>query len=200
MGWFLGLTFVFYLCFPFFCVLLETKRRAWITFAISLIYNFVCTQYFEVRRANILYSGMFFLAGGLTYLYRKEIGQLKQWIALLAAGIAIAVHYVVGGNPITWLLVSVSLLIYALLSQGKGLDNRFTNFFSGISMEVYLSHMFIFRVIEKLHLNTVIGSGWPQYIVTVLLTLVGAVVFALVMKKLFAAGRGLVAQHAARAG
>ena len=67
-------------------------------------------------------------------------------------------------------------------------------------MEVYLSHMFIFRVIEKLHLNTVIGSGWPQYIVTVLLTLVGAVVFALVMKKLFAAGRGLVAQHAARAG
>ena len=30
--WFLGLIFVFYLCFPFFCVLLENKRRAWIAF------------------------------------------------------------------------------------------------------------------------------------------------------------------------
>lgn len=30
VGWFLGLVFVFYLIFPFFCVLLENKRRAWL--------------------------------------------------------------------------------------------------------------------------------------------------------------------------
>ena len=29
VGWFLGVIFVFYLIFPFFCVLLENKRRAW---------------------------------------------------------------------------------------------------------------------------------------------------------------------------
>ena len=28
VGWFLGLVFVFYLCFPFFCVLLANKKRA----------------------------------------------------------------------------------------------------------------------------------------------------------------------------
>lgn len=28
VGWFLGLAFIFYLIFPFFCVLIENKRRA----------------------------------------------------------------------------------------------------------------------------------------------------------------------------
>lgn len=63
VGWFLGLIFVFYLCFPFFCVLLQNKRRAWIVFIISLIYNFVCINYFDVNRTNILYSACFFIAG-----------------------------------------------------------------------------------------------------------------------------------------
>ena len=53
VGWFLGLVFVFYLCFPFFCVLIQNKRRAWFAFAVSLIYTFVCEQYFNVGRQNI---------------------------------------------------------------------------------------------------------------------------------------------------
>lgn len=77
VGWFLGLIFVFYLCFPFFCVLIENKKRAWIAFTISLIYNFVCTQYFDIGRTNILYSGCFFLAGGLIFLYRDEIEKIN---------------------------------------------------------------------------------------------------------------------------
>lgn len=49
-------------------------------------------------------------------------------------------------------------------------------------MEVYLSHMVIFRVIEKLHLNTVLGHGWLQYAVTVVLTICGAVIFSVISK------------------
>lgn len=79
VGWFLGLTFIFYLCFPFFCVLLSTKKRAWITFLISLIYNFVCVNYFDVSRKNILYSACFFVAGGLIYLYRQELSKLGPY-------------------------------------------------------------------------------------------------------------------------
>ncbi len=51
-------------------------------------------------------------------------------------------------------------------------------------MEVYLSHMVIFRVVEKLHINTIFGSGWLQYAVTVIITLVGAVLFSVVVKKI----------------
>lgn len=55
-------------------------------------------------------------------------------------------------------------------------------FFSGISMEIYLCHMVIFRALEKLHLNTIAGNGWLQYVVTVILVIAGAIVFAMVMK------------------
>lgn len=118
VGWFLGLVFVFYLIFPFFCVLIENKRRAWMAFVVSLMYNFVCANYFEVGRSNILYSACFFLAGGLIYLYREEIAKLNQWIALGVAGCVVVLYYLIGGNVMICLLVSSSLLIYALLSGG----------------------------------------------------------------------------------
>lgn len=44
--------------------------------------------------------------------------------------------------------------------------------------------MVIFRVIEKLSLNRMIGNGWIQYIFTVVIVLLGTIVFATVMKKL----------------
>lgn len=184
VGWFLGLVFVFYLIFPFFCVLIENKRRAWMAFAVSLMYNFVCANYFEVGRTNILYSACFFLAGGLIYLYRGEIVKLNQWIALSIAGCAVAIYYLIGGNAMMCLLISSSLLIYAIIMRGGVLENRVTAFFSGISMELYLSHMVIFRVVEKLKLNRILGNGWLQYVVTSVLVIAGATVFAVVMQKI----------------
>lgn len=51
-------------------------------------------------------------------------------------------------------------------------------------MEIYLSHMVIFRVIEKLGLNQIIGNGCIQYIVTVGIVLCGTILFSVVMKKM----------------
>lgn len=184
VGWFLGLVFVFYLIFPFFCVLIENKRRAWMAFAVSLMYNFACANYFEVGRTNILYSACFFLAGGLIYLYREEIAKLNQWIALGIVGCAVALYYLIGGSARLCLLLSSVLLIYAIIKRGGVLENRVTKFFSGISMELYLSHMVIFRVVEKLKLNRILGNGWLQYIVTSVLVIAGATVFAVVMQKI----------------
>lgn len=184
VGWFLGLVFVFYLIFPFFCVLIENKRRGWMAFAVSLMYNFVCANYFEVGRSNILYSACFFLAGGLIYLYRGEIAKLNQWIALSIAGCAVVLYYLIGGNAMMCLMVSCTLLIYAIIKRGGVLENRVTKFFSGISMEIYLSHMVIFRVVEKLGLNRAIGNGWLQYIFTVIIVIVGTTTFAVAMQKI----------------
>ena len=191
VGWFLGLIFVFYICFPFFCVLLQTRRRAWMAFAVSLIYNFVCTVYFDVGRSSILYSGCYFLAGGLTYLYRGELLKGNRWIGLGAAAASAVFYYVLGGNTAGCLLVSVCWLAYAIICAGRGtarksylLENKITNFISGISMEIYLSHMVIFRAVEKLGLNRSIGNGWTQYMFTALAVLCGTIVFAAVMQKL----------------
>ena len=120
MGWFLGLVFIFYICFPFFCVLLANKKRAWISFAVSLLYNFVCAEYFEVGRSNILYSACFFLAGGLIYLYRKELAKLSPCIAVMLAAVSIAAYYLIGGYAMTCLLVSACLLIFTIVVRGGG--------------------------------------------------------------------------------
>ncbi len=191
VGWFLGLIFVFYICFPFFCVLLQSKRRAWIAFAVSLIYNFVCTVYFDAGRSNILYSGCYFLTGGLIYLYRNELLKLNRWIGLGAAVVSVVLYYILDGNTAGCLLISICWLSYAIICAGVGtaqrsyiLENRAAKFISGISMEIYLSHMVIFRVVEKIGLNRLIGNGWIQYIATVVIVLFGAILFSTVMQKL----------------
>ena len=75
--------------------------------------------------------------------------------------------------------------MYAIISDTKFLNNKITKFISGISMEIYLCHMMIFRVLEKLKITSILGNGWTQYFVTVILTLIGAIVFAIVVKKVF---------------
>ncbi|MCH5187303.1 MAG: acyltransferase [Oscillospiraceae bacterium] len=186
VGWFLGVIFAFYLIFPFYCVLLKNRRTAWGAFAVSLALNYVCISYFELGRSNILYCLCYLLAGGLIYLYRDELEQfsIKYWYLCLGAVLgSVVIYYAVGENTVTMLLVSAALLIYALANRKGLLRNRFTKFFSSVSMEVYLSHMFIFRVIEKVGINRAIGNGRLQYAVTVVIVLTGSVIFSVIMKR-----------------
>ena len=189
VGWFLGLIFVFYLVFPAFCVLIRNKRSAWAAFVVSILYNFVCASYFNVGRENILYSACYLLTGGLIYLYRDKIKKWNKWAVLSAVGVVIVLHYMIGGNTVTWLLVSGALLMYAVVcgsdtQKSFVLENQVTKFISSISMEIYLSHMVIFRITEKLGLNELLGNGWLQYSVTTMFMIGGTIVFALAMQKL----------------
>lgn len=183
VGWFIGLVFVFYLIFPFYCVLIKTKKRAWIIFLISLIYNFVCNNYFELGRSNILYSGCFFIAGGLIYLYRNEIFKIKQFPLLCLLIFVIVSYYLLNGSFLMCLIASIMLVVYAVGSSSKLLDNSITHFFSNISLEIYLSHMFIFRILEKLNLLALTKIGGVSYMITVFLVIVGASMFALCFQK-----------------
>ena len=125
VGWFLGLVFAFYLIFPFYCVLIKTRKRAWCTFALSLMLNYICGSYFELGRTNIVYSLCYFVAGGLVYQYRDELeifSRRYQWISLGAAAASVILYFFIGGNTITMLLVSVSFLVYALgRNRGGGI-------------------------------------------------------------------------------
>lgn len=141
--------FVFYICFPFFCVLLQSKRRAWMAFAISLIYNIVCTVYFDVGRNNILYSGCYFLAGGLIYLYRHELMNLNRWIGLGAAAISVVLYYILDGNTAGCLLISVCWLSFAIICAGGGLHGKVSCWktdlqtSSAVSVWRYISHTWL---------------------------------------------------------
>lgn len=192
VGWFLGLVFAFYLIFPFFCVLIRTKKRAWVAFILAVIMNYVFSAYFGIGRHNIVYSLCYFLAGGLIYLYREPLEVFSRKHRVICIGIAIgaitlyyAVYHRIGDTTaVAELLVSGALMTLALGSRQNGiLQNRFTKFFSSISMEVYLSHMVIFRAIEKIGMNAMFGNGWLQYFATVSVVLAGAILFSAVCRR-----------------
>jgi peptidoglycan/LPS O-acetylase OafA/YrhL len=74
VGWFLGVIFVFYMVFPFFCYLLQNKIRAWAAFGISLIWSVLCSKgYFNAVHNEFLFYACYFLVGGIVYLYRKQL-------------------------------------------------------------------------------------------------------------------------------
>lgn len=180
VAWFLGLVFVFYMIFPFFCTLLASKKSAWITLVISVLLNFIVGTYYGVERENIIYSMMFFVVGGLIFLYRDKLeGKNLLFVPIMLASI---VFYYLFEGVYACFLVSAVFLMAAISINPK--KNRVVSFLSELSMEVFLCHMVVFRAIEKMHLNTIIGNGWIQYILTCVLVLGGAVCLALFIKRL----------------
>lgn len=197
VGWFLGVVFVFYLIFPFFCWLLQNRRRAWCSFVIALVLNILCQIYFFNSdhmpagfdyRSNFLYCSVYFLAGGLIFLYRERLSELcskLRIVSFTACILAAVVFFSFGKSTFTLLLLCSLLLVYAIgnYKRARILENRFTYFISGISMEIYLCHMVMFRIVEKLHLTHIFNNEATDYIVTAVITLVFAVIFSVVMKK-----------------
>lgn len=186
VGWFLGLIFIFYMIFPFFCVLIENKRRAWIAFVLACAWHFVAATYFKLGISNILFSGVFFVVGGLIYLYRDQIERINRWIMLGITVISIVACVMSNKNYWVSIVMLSAMVMYAISVNSKFtiLDNKVFKFIAGISMEIYLSHMVIFRVVEKLGLTHKFGKGALQYAVTTILVLAGSIVFAFVLKKI----------------
>lgn len=179
VAWFLGVVFIFYMIFPFYCVMISHKRNAWIALFITMLLNYIVRTYYEVGRQNIVYCMMYFVAGGLIYLYRDHFDN-KWRIILPIACISVVSYYLLKG-AYAGLFVSASMLLLAISMQAQ--YNKFIAFVSEISMEVYLSHMVVFRIIEKTRINTMFGNGWVQYIMTSLVVMIGTVCFVMVTKR-----------------
>ncbi len=200
MGWTLGTIFTFYMLFPFFCFLLKNKKMAWFSLIITGVYNYLCLNYFFNENhmlegfwsaQNIVYCSMFFIAGGLIYLYRNEITKVLSkfhWAVLIIALVLSIIYYVSDGllaNNYFYLIVFSIWLIYGLHSKNIVLNNPVTKFISGVSMEIYLAHMFAFRIIEKVNLKYLFGKSILSYVITLCMTLLATIIFAVVVKWLF---------------
>ena len=198
VGWFIGVVFCFYLIFPFICWLLQTKLRAWMSFAVALIFNVLCQIYFFNSdhmpvsfdyRSNFLYCSVYFLGGGIIFLYREKISEFcgKHRMAIsISCLLSAALYFYLGNSTLTLLLMFSLFLIYAIGDYDKAriLDNKITHFLSGISMEVYLCHMLMFRIIEKINLTHAFGTDLLSYIFTSTVALIMAIVFSVVAKRI----------------
>lgn len=199
VSWTLAVIFVFYLLFPFFCFLLENKKRAWFVFICATTYNFVCSIYFfnEAHisnqelvnfsaKTNILYCAIYFVVGGLIYLYRKELAEFAskyKIVAIIFLFIAIVSYFVIGDSTLTLLFFCVAVLVYTLGCNRVGvLVNPVAKFIGGICFEIYLCHMVIYRVLEKLHLVHLFGNGLLAYIFTSIVVICGSIAFSVCAK------------------
>ena len=198
VGWFLGLVFVFYLVFPFYCFLLENKKRAWCSFGIALIYNYLCSEYFFNGahvvsgfdyRANFLYCSPYFILGGLIFLYRSNLKDLfdnRQWIAMAIALLGCASIVAFGMNCIGGLIAGLGLLLFVFKTPvNPMLLNPVTRFVSSISLEIYLSHMMCFRILERVGVVAQLKASLPGYLVCLVAVLILSMCFAKVFKVVF---------------
>lgn len=193
VGWFIGTIFVFYMLFPFFVFLITNKRRAWFALLVCLTLHFLCIVRFKAAwgRDNIVFSSIFFLAGGLIYLYRENLvnSPYYKWISLgISIAIVIIMIYTSNNLPILYMILFSSLIIIGISSNGHIakilLQNRFVIFVSGISMEMYLCHMFIYRAFEKMNLLHLARTEVINYTIIAIGTLSGAICFSMAAKKI----------------
>lgn len=194
VGWFLGTVFVFYMLYPFFVFLMDNKRRAWITLANSVglaligIYYFGAKECFkqpmEFGRSNILYSAPFFVIGGIVYLYRHALSKFVKHYHMLAllgtCVIVISTFTCILYIPaiLSSIIIFTAFLVYSIGSRDIILNNHIVKYLSKISMEIYLCHMLFFRLMGILHIEKYIVNPDLFYLVTLLGTLLGAIVFS----------------------
>ena len=196
VGWFLGTVFTFYMLFPFFTFLLDNKKRGWMVMLLSLVFCYISITYFgtpdfvvkPIDKVNIIYSAPFFVAGGMIYFYRHGIKSWveKHWMLSLVICIALTIlRFAIVIKELFILpdlVIFAAWLMYAIGSKNVILNNRVAKYLSGISMEIYLCHMMFYRVASMMHLDKFIGQSDVLYIVTCIVTLIGAICFSHIVK------------------
>lgn len=185
VGWFIGLIFIFYFMFPFFVYLFSNKRRAWITTIISLLMNLSCIYYFDIGRTNMFYSFLFFCIGGLLFLYKDNIIKIfnKNRIVSLLLLIVFTVCFFAPQKNKYILIAQIVLFSFVFISYAISFDKSMLNtkisaFIGNISLEIYLSHMLIFRILEKIKLINIISNDYVSYTITCIVVLIGTTILA----------------------
>ena len=201
VGWTLGVIFLFYMLFPFFVWLCWTKKRAWVSLAISCTLTIFCSIYFFTEnfvisgfsaRHNFLYCAPYFVMGGALYLNRLQIKEFvakHRWICFAGCATATGIYYMLidpridNSDPGIWLLVLyLPWLCYAIGTDSRILNNKIMKYLGGISLELYLAQMLLFRVVEKINGLYLFGTGWGGFIVVWIMVIIGLIIFIEIYK------------------
>ena len=185
VGWFIGLVFIFYLMFPFFVYLFSNKKRAWITTLIALLMNISCIAYFNVGRTNMFNSFLFFCIGGLIFIYKENLIELfktNRFFALMMVLASTGLFFLPFDNEYLSvgqiIIYSVTFVIYAIAFDKSILNNKIDSFIGSISLEIYLSHMIVFRILEKANILKFISNPNLAYVANCVIVLLGAILIA----------------------
>lgn len=207
VGWFLGVIFMFYMIYPFFTFLIRTKKSAVVSFLLALGLYFTVAHYFvpvkgtSFDKSNMVFCMPYFLAGGVIFRCReaiaswarRSVGGVSCRHLLLAAALAYTAFFFalphLRVELLSDLLLFTLYIMYAVaeaagpVTRQTFLSNRLMHFLSGVSLEVYLCHMAVFRVVEKLDLGSVIADRDALFWTDFLLVAAGSVAVAVLWKR-----------------
>lgn len=197
VAWTMGVIFVFYIFFPYFVFLMQSKKKAWVTTGSFLIIHFICVRYFFTEqfvtssfwaRRNFLYCAVYFAAGGLLYLYRSKLEKLSEkrvaMLALLIIPVVIWICIPLKIRNDDFIFTVAQLIIFstwiigALNGTIKFFANKAIEFISNLSVEIYLSHMMFFQVANKLGLVSLTQINLINYIICVAFVLTASILFS----------------------
>lgn len=183
VAWTLGVIFLFYMLFPYAVFLCWTKRRAWFSFAASVVLSLSCEWYFctdlfvtnFTKRHAFLYCAPFFMLGGVIYLYRGQISKIvssNKGICLSICILLSVLFYVVPEYILEYRIIVIKALIlfaawvsYAISVKSFLLSSGIAKFLSNISLEIYLGQMIAYRLYEKVCGLYLFGKGWLSFFV-----------------------------------
>ena len=120
---------------------------------------------------------------------QKNLSRVPAIVALLVISVITIVWYLIPANEFSLIFTVKTVILFviwmafAISCPMKLLGNSITKALSQVSLEVYLSHMMIFQVVEKFGIERRINNGNIAYIVVLFLTVVLTITFALIAKK-----------------
>ena len=136
------------------------------------------------------------MVGGILFLYKEKIVSISSKSSIFnLSKSTITVAYTLWFYtypayrfPLSSLLLYTLWVYYAISESASRrnislLNNKFMTYLSNISLEIYLSHMMMFRIIEKLELENYIRNQYIYYWTFCLMVLVCSIFFSLLWKK-----------------
>lgn len=196
VGWTLGVIFAFYCMFPFFVFLLWNKKRAWFVLAISMFVRYGCMNYFEADGQVVVCSiatwFYHFMVGGLLFLYKDSIKKhlLKyRYVIVIIIGLLfvseIALYKYLQSGIIPSIVIRImfiAMLLYCICIEKSLLCTKPAQFIGEYCLELYLAHMMMFRVLEKVNLIHLFDSEIVSFIFAYVMVIVLNIIFAMIFK------------------
>ena len=131
--------------------------------------------------------------GGYTYLYKEAIKSLVsryRWAWLCGCVFLTVGWYFIpnddaGITMIKNLILFLPWLMYTISVDIPFLRNRVMKYLSGISLELYLAQMVIFRAVEKLNGLYMLGYGWLSFTIAWITVVAGLIGFIEIWKRIY---------------
>lgn len=136
-----------------------------------------------------IYCIHIFLLGGILFLFSEKIKEMSHnkifyFVIILCPAILTVGYYVtpfkiknVYLGEIKLLVLFSSYIIFAICDKSKLLSIKVAKFISDRSLELYLSHMFCYRILEKIGVVKMLGNSLISYILIFFLVVFVALVY-----------------------